>query len=126
MATTNGHTNAAANGTTLSLGVAEVEKPKYGDMRDYVGPNLFQPHQARKAIRDAHEGKRPPLLGYFSGLSSVPVTRFLAPVGYDMVWIDWEHTSCNVETMTTVCYPVGTLEELLLITVNSWSTIPCL
>lgn len=27
---------------------------EYGDMRDYTGPTLFQPHQARHAIRDAH------------------------------------------------------------------------
>ncbi|KAK1997840.1 hypothetical protein LX36DRAFT_657173 [Colletotrichum falcatum] len=44
---------------------------------------------------------------YYSGLSAVPLTRFLAPMGYDAVWIDWEHTSCNVETMTSVCYCPG-------------------
>ena len=90
---------AASNGTV------DVKESRFGDMRDYVGPNLFQPHQARKAIRDAHEGKIPPMLGYFAGLASVPVTRWLAPIGYDMVWIDWEHSSCNVETMTSVRQP---------------------
>ncbi|KAH6640126.1 Pyruvate/Phosphoenolpyruvate kinase-like domain-containing protein [Chaetomium tenue] len=72
-------------------------------MKAYVGPSLFQPHRARQAIRDAHEKKIPPLIGYYAGLSSVPITRFVAPMGYDVMWIDWEHTSCGVETMTTVC-----------------------
>lgn len=71
-------------------------------MQAYAGPSLFQPHHARRAIRDAHDKKIPALLGYYAGLSSVPITRFLAPMGFDVVWIDWEHTSCGVETMTTV------------------------
>jgi 4-hydroxy-2-oxoheptanedioate aldolase len=71
-------------------------------MKAYAGPSLFQPHHARQAIRDAYDKKIPPLIGYYAGLSSIPITRFLAPMGYDMVWIDWEHTSCDVETMTTV------------------------
>lgn len=71
-------------------------------MKVYVGPSLFQPHRARQAIRDAYEKKIPPLIGYYAGLSSIPITRFVAPMGYDVVWIDWEHTSCSVETMTTV------------------------
>ena len=71
-------------------------------MQKYMGPSLFQPHHARQAIRDAHEKKIPCLIGYYAGLSAVPITRFVAPMGYDVVWIDWEHTSCNVETMTTV------------------------
>ncbi|KAK3944861.1 Pyruvate/Phosphoenolpyruvate kinase-like domain-containing protein [Diplogelasinospora grovesii] len=73
-------------------------------MRDYMAPSLFQPHRVRQAIRDAHEKKIPPLVGYYAGLSSVPITRFCAPMGYDCVWIDWEHTSCNVETMTTIVH----------------------
>ncbi|PKS04864.1 hypothetical protein jhhlp_008228 [Lomentospora prolificans] len=73
-------------------------------MLAYAGPNLWQPHQARQAIRDAHEKKIPPLLFYYAGLSSVPLTRFLAPMGYDGVWIDWEHTPCNVETMTDMVH----------------------
>jgi len=71
-------------------------------MRAYGGPSLFQPHHARRAIRDAHEKKIPPLIGYYAGLSSISITRHLAPMGYDMVWIDWEHTPCGVERMTTV------------------------
>ncbi|KAK3903577.1 Pyruvate/Phosphoenolpyruvate kinase-like domain-containing protein [Staphylotrichum tortipilum] len=73
-------------------------------MQAYMGPSLFQPHFARRAIRDAYEKKIPPLIGYYAGLSSIPITRFLAPMGYDMVWIDWEHTSCGVETMTTLVH----------------------
>lgn len=76
---------------------------RHGDMRDYMGPNLFQPHRARQAIRDAHEKKIPPLIGYYAGLASVPITRWLAPMGFDYVWIDWEHSAMNIETMTTVC-----------------------
>lgn len=74
-------------------------------MAAYAGPSLFQPHRAREAIRDAHEKRIPPMLCYYAGLSSIPITRFLAPFGFDAVWIDWEHTSCNVETMTTVSKP---------------------
>ncbi|KAK4245115.1 Pyruvate/Phosphoenolpyruvate kinase-like domain-containing protein [Corynascus novoguineensis] len=73
-------------------------------MKAYMAPSLFQPHNARQAIRDAHEKKIPALIGYYAGLSSVPITRYLAPMGYDVVWIDWEHTSCNVETMTTMVH----------------------
>ncbi|EGY16235.1 HpcH/HpaI aldolase/citrate lyase family protein [Verticillium dahliae VdLs.17] len=73
-------------------------------MLAYAAPSLFQPHRARDAIRDAHKGKIPPLLCYYAGLSSLPVTRFLAPFGFDAVWIDWEHSSCNVETMTSMVH----------------------
>ena len=71
-------------------------------MQAYRAPSLFQPHRARQAIRDAHAKRIPPLIGYYAGLSSVAITRFLAPLGYDMVWIDWEHTSCGVERITSV------------------------
>ena len=77
--------------------------PSNQGMLAYVGPNLFQPHKARQAIRDAHAKKIPPLLCYYAGLSSVPMVRFIAPLGFDAVWIDWEHTACGVETMTEVC-----------------------
>ncbi|KAI9714699.1 MAG: hypothetical protein M1828_001128 [Chrysothrix sp. TS-e1954] len=81
-----------------------TEDRKFGDMRDYMGPNLFQPHLARQAIRDAHEAKIPKLVGYYAGLASVPNTRWLAPMGWDFNWIDWEHSAMNVETMTTLTY----------------------
>lgn len=73
-------------------------------MQLYLGPSMQQPHRARQALRDAHEKKIPPLLGYYAGLSSVPITQYLAPMGFDVVWIDWEHTSCNVETMTSMVH----------------------
>ncbi|KAK2042082.1 HpcH/HpaI aldolase/citrate lyase family protein [Colletotrichum somersetense] len=73
-------------------------------MGAYAAPSLFQPHKVRQAIRDAHEKKIPPLMCYYAGLSAVPLTRYLAPMGYDSVWIDWEHTACNVETMTTMVH----------------------
>jgi 4-hydroxy-2-oxoheptanedioate aldolase len=98
-------------GSTATNGNGEAKKPE--GMLAYAAPSLFQPHRARQAIRDAYEGKIPPLLGYYAGLSSVPITRFLAPMGFDMVWIDWEHTSCNVETMTTVCIWLSAWVSLL-------------
>ncbi|KAL6895376.1 Phosphoenolpyruvate/pyruvate domain-containing protein [Trichoderma longibrachiatum] len=73
-------------------------------MAAYAAPSLFQPHLARQAIRDAHKKKIPPLLGYYNGLGSLKVTRWLAPIGFDAVWVDWEHSSMNVETMTTVVH----------------------
>lgn len=79
-------------------------------MLAYRAPSLFQPHRARQALRDAHAGKIPPLMGLYLGLSTVPTARLIAPMGFDAVWVDWEHSSCNVETMTTVpeslMYPV--------------------
>ncbi|KAK4148926.1 Pyruvate/Phosphoenolpyruvate kinase-like domain-containing protein [Chaetomidium leptoderma] len=85
--------------------------PTAQGMQAYKGPSLFQPHRARQAIRDAHEKKIPALIGYYAGLSSVPITRFVAPMGYDVVWIDWEHTSCNVETMTTMVHETMFMSE---------------
>lgn len=73
-------------------------------MKAYAAPSLFQPHRARQAIRDAHEKKIRPLMCYYAGLSSLPITRFLAPLNFDAVWIDWEHSSCNVETMTNMVH----------------------
>jgi len=75
-------------------------------MAAYRAHSLFQPHRAREAIKDAHEGKIPPAIGLYLGLSTVVGARFVAPIGFDWVWIDWEHSSCNVETMTSVCSSV--------------------
>ncbi|GKZ90173.1 hypothetical protein AnigIFM59636_001674 [Aspergillus niger] len=75
---------------------------RFGDMRDYMAKTLFQPHRARDAIWDVHQGKIPTLLRYYAGLASVPITRWLAPMGFDYVWIDWEHSAMNIETMTTM------------------------
>ncbi|TFB06462.1 4-hydroxy-2-oxo-heptane-1,7-dioate aldolase [Trichoderma ghanense] len=73
-------------------------------MAAYAAPSLFQPHLTRQAIRDAHKKKIPPLLGYYGGIGSTKITRWLAPIGYDAVWVDWEHSSMNVETMTTIVH----------------------
>ncbi|KAL7954562.1 Phosphoenolpyruvate/pyruvate domain-containing protein [Trichoderma compactum] len=73
-------------------------------MQAYAAPSLFQPHRARQAIRDAHQKKIRPILCYYAGLSSLPITRFVAPMNYDAVWIDWEHSACNVETMTSMVH----------------------
>ncbi|KAI5806079.1 Pyruvate/Phosphoenolpyruvate kinase-like domain-containing protein [Geopyxis carbonaria] len=75
-------------------------------MDAYTAPSLFQPHRARQALRDAHAGVIPPLLGFYFGMSSIPVARVVATLGFDTVWIDWEHTSCNVETMTTMVHDI--------------------
>lgn len=95
---------------------------KYGDMRDYMGPSLFQPHQARQGIRDAHEKRIPPLIGYYAGVAAVPITRWLAPMGYDYVWIDWEHSAMNVETMTTVWSILSAHRSNELTLLRRWST----
>ncbi|KAF6234246.1 hypothetical protein HO173_007666 [Letharia columbiana] len=80
-------------------------------MAAYRATSLFQPHHTREAIRDAHEGKIPPLLGLFLALSTVPTARFIAPLGFDAVWIDWEHSSCGVETMTTMVHEIQFMSE---------------
>jgi hypothetical protein len=63
---------------------------------------LIHVSQAREALLDAHEGRIPPLMGYYLGLSAPPLAKVVAQLGYDLVWIDWEHASTNVETMTQV------------------------
>lgn len=80
-------------------------------MTAYRAKSLFQPHQARKALRDAHEGKIPPLIGYYMGLSTVPTARFIAPMGFDMAWIDWEHSDCDVHTMTAMVHDMMFMSE---------------
>jgi len=81
--------------------VDPAEVAKLG-MAAYRAPSLFQPHRAREAIADAHAGKIKPILGYFMGLASPPIAKLVALFGFDLVWIDWEHASMNVETMTQV------------------------
>jgi 4-hydroxy-2-oxoheptanedioate aldolase len=87
-------------------------QPKLDEgMQAYRAPSLFQPHRARQALRDAHAGKIRPLCGLYLGLSSVPTARFIAPMGFDVVWVDWEHSSCNVETMTTMVHEIMWMSE---------------
>lgn len=71
-------------------------------MAAYRAPSLTQPHKARQAIRDAYEGKISPLIGYYCGVSSIPTGRVMAQMGADIVWVEWEHSACGVETMTAV------------------------
>jgi 4-hydroxy-2-oxoheptanedioate aldolase len=63
---------------------------------------MTQPHKARHALRNAYEGKIDPLICYYCGVGSVPTARIMAQMGADMVWVDWEHASMGVETMTSV------------------------
>jgi 4-hydroxy-2-oxoheptanedioate aldolase len=83
------------------MGSEYKEVPAKG-MAAYRAPSLFQPHKARQALRDAHNGKISPLIGFYCGVSTVPTASVVAQLGADIVWIDWEHSSCGVETMTTV------------------------
>ncbi|MCJ1319495.1 hypothetical protein MMC15_004831 [Xylographa vitiligo] len=80
-------------------------------MAAYRSPSLFQPHRARQALRDANNGKIAPLVGCYLGLSTVPTARFVAPMGYDMIWVDWEHSACGVETMTTMVHEIMFMSE---------------
>ncbi|TEY39422.1 hypothetical protein BOTCAL_0457g00010 [Botryotinia calthae] len=77
----------------------------------YRAPSLLQPHRARDAIRDAHDGKIAPLVGFFVALPSPPIAKVAAQLGYDCVWIDWEHTSMSVETMTQMVHDVQFMSE---------------
>jgi 4-hydroxy-2-oxoheptanedioate aldolase len=87
------------NGLEIDSPASQVSKL---GMAAYRAPSLFQPHRAREALADAHAGRIPPLIGYFAGLSSTAITRVVAPFGYDVVAVDWEHSTLNVETMTQV------------------------
>lgn len=84
---------------------------KSHSMVAYRASSLFQPHRARQALIDAHEGRIPPLIGLYLGLSTVPTARFIAPFGFDAVWVDWEHSSCGVETMTTMVHEIMFMSE---------------
>jgi len=69
-------------------------------MKAYRAPSLLQPHRARQALKDAHTGKITPLVGFWHAVSSPPIIRITAQLGFDVLCIDWEHSSCNIETMT--------------------------
>jgi 4-hydroxy-2-oxoheptanedioate aldolase len=80
-------------------------------MAAYRGPSLQQPHRARQALKDAYAGLIPPLLGFYCGITSPSVAQYAATLGYDFVWIDWEHSSCGVETMTSIVQTVSFFSE---------------
>jgi hypothetical protein len=71
-------------------------------MQAYRAPSLFQPHNARQAIRDAHTGKIAPLRAFWNSLPSVHVNKLAAQAGFDLIYVDWEHSGLNTETMTQV------------------------
>jgi 4-hydroxy-2-oxoheptanedioate aldolase len=83
------------------MGDSQQFSPTQG-MQAYRAPSLLQPHRARDALRDAHDGKIPPLIGFFCGLACPPISKIAAQLGYDIVWIDWEHAAMSTETMTQV------------------------
>jgi 4-hydroxy-2-oxoheptanedioate aldolase len=98
-------TNGTTNGTTKG-GFTPIEPGQVAKlgMAAYRAPSLLQPHRAREALSDAHAGRIPPLIGYFSCLASPPIAKIVAQLGFDVVLIDWEHSAMNAETMTQVRY----------------------
>jgi 4-hydroxy-2-oxoheptanedioate aldolase len=91
------------NGVVTNGAVPNGTAPRKDQgMVAYRAPSLLQPHRARQAFADAHIGRIPPLIGFYCGVSCPPIAKIVAQFGYDLVWIDWEHSSCNVETMTQV------------------------
>jgi 4-hydroxy-2-oxoheptanedioate aldolase len=69
-------------------------------MTAYRAPSLLQPHRARDALADAHPGKIAPLIGLWHDVSSPTIVRITAQLGFDVLCLDWEHSACNIETMT--------------------------
>jgi 4-hydroxy-2-oxoheptanedioate aldolase len=103
MATTNGTTEVTSNGAS------HAATPT--DMRAYRAPSLLQPHRARDALRDAHEGRIPPLLVYFVMLSAPAIVKAVAQLGYDVVLIDQEHSPMNISEMTQMAHDIQFLSE---------------
>jgi hypothetical protein len=81
------------------------------DMRAYRAPSLLQPHRARAALRDAHEGRIPPLMAYFAMLSTPQMIKVVAQMGYDVLMIDYEHSAMGVETMTNMVHDIQHISE---------------
>jgi hypothetical protein len=84
----------------ILLAIMSLLKPQ--GMKAYRAPSLLQPHRARQALKDAHSGTIPPLIGFWHAVSSPPIIRITAQLGFDVLCLDWEHSSCNVETITQV------------------------
>lgn len=68
----------------------------------YRASSLLQPHKARQAIVDAHAGRIPPLIGIFCAFASPQLNKVVSQLGFDFVWVEWEHASMSVETTTQV------------------------
>lgn len=98
----------ATNGISEPLQEIASEHMRYASegMVAYRSPSLLQPHKARQAIADAHAGRIPPLIGLFCAWASPPITKVVSQLGFDFVWVEWEHTSMSVETMTQVPTPI--------------------
>lgn len=94
----------ATSGISESPHAVASEHMRYSStgMAAYRAPSLLQPHKARQAIADAHAGRIPPLIGIFCAWASPPITKVVSQLGFDFVWVEWEHTSMSVETMTQV------------------------
>jgi 4-hydroxy-2-oxoheptanedioate aldolase len=103
MAATNGTTKVATNGTSHAA--------TYTDMRAYRAPSLLQPHRARDALRDAHEGRIPTLQVYFLMLAAPSIIKVVAQLGYDVVLIDQEHSPMDISTMTQMAHDIQLISE---------------
>ena len=86
---------------------SEYLKYEAQGMAAYQAPHLFQPSKVRQALRDAHEGRIPPLVAYFS---AAPLSRTISQFGADIVLLDWEHAAMSVETVTTVSEPTSSFQ----------------
>lgn len=95
----------------LSNGTTESATHKHGDMRDYRAPSLFQPHRLREAILDAHEGRIPPIMGYFHMLANPQMCKVVSQLGFDIVLIDQEHSAMNIETMVNMVNDIQHISE---------------
>ncbi|EFR04286.1 HpcH/HpaI aldolase/citrate lyase family protein [Nannizzia gypsea CBS 118893] len=102
--------DSASSQVVVESGLEYKEVATKG-MLAYRAPSLQQPHKARQALRDAHEGKIPPLIGFYLALPTVPIARMAAQLGADFIWVDWEHSPCGVETMTNVVHSIQEVSE---------------
>ncbi len=64
-------------------------------------PTRPRPSSSRTTSARPCAMHRPRGFRRWSDTTSVPITRYLAPFEFD-----WEHSACNVETMTTGCPPL--------------------
>lgn len=63
----------------------------------YRGPSLSHSQKARQVLRDAYDGKIAPLMGSYLAFSTVLMARVQsAQLDGDFVWVDWDHSSCDV------------------------------
>ncbi|KAK7931097.1 5-keto-4-deoxy-D-glucarate aldolase [Apiospora marii] len=101
---------ASSSPDVVAAGTEHLQVATKG-MAAYRAPCLSQPHKARQAIRDAYAGKIAPLIGFFFAFPTLPTARVIAQLHADWVFIDWEHSSCDVETMTNVVHAISYVSE---------------